>query len=90
VQDRSKFFGETKRIADVSNPNHISAPMAGVIASIAVKPDQIVKKGDLLVNIEAMKMETGIHASQNGKVKEICVTVGDQISAKDLLIELVD
>ena len=90
VQDRSKFFGEKKRIADVSNPNHISAPMAGIIASIAVKPDQIVKKGDLLVNIEAMKMETGIHASQNGKVKEICVTLGDQISAKDLLIELVD
>ena len=64
--------------------------MAGIIVSIAVKPGQIVKKGDLLINIEAMKMETGIHAGQNGKVKQIYVTLGEQISAKDLLIELVD
>ncbi len=90
VKDRSKSIGEKKRVADAANPYHISAPMAGIIVSIAVKPGQIVKKGDLLINIEAMKMETGIHAGQNGKVKQIFVTLGEQISAKDLLIELVD
>ena len=57
-----------------------------VLLFVAVKPGQIVKKGDLLINLEAMKMETGIHAGQNGKVKQIYVTLGEQISAKDLLI----
>ena len=49
---------------------------------------QKVKAGDLLVTIEAMKMETGIHADREAVVKAVHVSVGSQIDAKDLLIEL--
>jgi len=62
--------------------------MPGVIASVAVSAGADVKAGDLLATIEAMKMESGIHAEQSGKVKAVYVAVGQQVDAKDLLLEL--
>jgi pyruvate carboxylase len=74
--------------AELGNPNHIGAPMPGVVASVAVQPGAKVKEGDLLLTIEAMKMETGIHADRDATVKAVHVTPGGQIDAKDLLVEL--
>jgi len=70
------------------NPAQIGAPMPGSIASVAVTQGQKVNAGDLLLTIEAMKMETGIHAERAGVVKALLVHPGSQIDAKDLLIEL--
>ena len=70
------------------NPAHIGAPMPGSIASVVVTVGQKVNAGDLLLTIEAMKMETGIHADRTGVVKALLVHAGSQIDAKDLLIEL--
>jgi pyruvate carboxylase len=70
------------------NPTHVGAPMPGAVASIAVSQGQTVRAGDLLLNIEAMKMETGLHADREAVVKVIHVHPGSQIEAKDLLIEL--
>jgi pyruvate carboxylase len=70
------------------NPAHIGAPMPGSIASVAVTAGQKVKAGDLLLTIEAMKMETGLHADRAATVKAVLVGPGSQIDAKDLLIEL--
>ncbi|MCY4302701.1 MAG: pyruvate carboxylase [Aestuariivita sp.] len=69
------------------NTNHVGAPMPGVIATVAVQANMEVKKGDLLMTIEAMKMETGIHAENNAVVKSVYVQPGSQIDAKDLLLE---
>jgi pyruvate carboxylase len=44
--------------------------------------------GDLMLTIEAMKMETGLHAERDAVVRAVHVTPGGQIDAKDLLIEL--
>ncbi|WP_406870150.1 pyruvate carboxylase [Thioclava sp. 'Guangxiensis'] len=74
--------------ADAGNPNHIGAPMPGVVASIAVSAGQKVNPGDQLLTIEAMKMETGLSADRAATVKAVHVTPGAQIDAKDLLIEL--
>ncbi len=74
--------------AELGNANHIGAPMPGVVATVAVTVGQDVKEGDLLLTIEAMKMETGIHAEQDATVKAVHVNAGGQIDAKDLLIEL--
>jgi pyruvate carboxylase len=70
------------------NPSHIGAPMPGSIASVAVTAGQKVNAGDLLLTIEAMKMETGIHADRAAVVKALHVHPGSQIDAKDLLVEL--
>ncbi|MDC3020895.1 pyruvate carboxylase [Paracoccaceae bacterium] len=74
--------------ADPSNSNHIGAPMPGVISTVSVNEGQAVKKGDLLLTIEAMKMETGIHVERDAKIKAVHVKPATQIDAKDLLIEL--
>ena len=74
--------------AEIGNPNHIGAPMPGVVASVAVQPGQKLKMGDLMLTIEAMKMETGLHAERDAVVRAVHVTPGGQIDAKDLLIEL--
>ena len=74
--------------AEVGNPNHVGAPMPGVVASVGAVVGQEVKEGDLLLTIEAMKMETGIHAERDAVVKAVHVNAGGQIDAKDLLVEL--
>ena len=74
--------------ADPANPAHIGAPMPGVIASVTAALGQKVKTGDLLLTIEAMKMETGIHADRDGVVKALHVSAGSQVDAKDLMIEI--
>jgi pyruvate carboxylase len=73
--------------AETGNAKHIGAPMPGVIASVAAKAGAKVKSGDLLLTIEAMKMETGIHAEKDAVVKAVYVSPGGQIDAKDLLVE---
>jgi pyruvate carboxylase len=73
--------------AQDGNPAHIGAPMPGVVASVAVSAGAKVRAGDMLLTIEAMKMETGIHADREAIIKAIHVTAGAQIDAKDLLIE---
>jgi len=74
--------------AEAGNANHIGAPMPGVVASVAVTVGQEVKQDDLLLTIEAMKMETGIYAERDATVKAVHVNASGQIDAKDLLIEL--
>jgi len=74
--------------AEEGNANHIGAPMPGVVATIAVSAGQEIHEGDLLLTIEAMKMETGIHAERDAVVKAVHVHAGGQIDAKDLMIEL--
>jgi pyruvate carboxylase len=70
------------------NPAHVGAPMPGSVASVAVTLGQKVHAGDLLLTIEAMKMETGLHADRAAVVKALHVQPGSQIDAKDLLVEL--
>ncbi|MBS8261800.1 pyruvate carboxylase [Roseibium polysiphoniae] len=75
-----------KRKAEDGNESHLGAPMPGVISTVAVKAGQSVSAGDVLLSIEAMKMETALHAEKDGVVVEVLVSPGAQIDAKDLLI----
>ena len=76
--------------AEQGNALHLGAPMPGVVAGVAVSVGQSIHKGDLLLTIEAMKMETGIHAERDCTIAAVHVQAGAQIDAKDLLIELAD
>ena len=75
-----------RRKAEDGNDAHVAAPMPGAIALIAVKPGQMVKAGDLLLTLEAMKMETSLSAPREGKIIEVLVTQGQPVDAKDLLV----
>jgi len=89
VPDRSaKSIVEIRRKAEEGNEAHVAAPMPGAISTVAVKKGEAVKAGDVLLTIEAMKMETALHAVRDGVVMELLVAPGAQIDAKDLLVVL--
>ncbi|MGV1793286.1 pyruvate carboxylase [Rhizobium sp. A37_96] len=75
-----------RRKAESGNVAHVGAPMPGVISTVFISPGQAIKAGDVLVSIEAMKMETALHAEKDGTISEVLVRAGDQIDAKDLLV----
>lgn len=66
----------------------IKAPMPGKILEVLVKTGDIVKSGDTLLILEAMKMQNAILASSKAVVKKVLVKEGDATSKSDLLIEL--
>ncbi|MCJ8140009.1 pyruvate carboxylase [Falsirhodobacter halotolerans] len=88
VPNRASTKATARPKAQEGNPAHVAAPMPGVVASVAVTQGQSVRAGDLLLTIEAMKMETALHADRDGVVTALHVTPGTQIDAKDLMLEM--
>ncbi len=87
VRDKSlKATVAVKPKADASNPGHVGAPIPGAVTSFAVELNETVKKGDRLLVMEAMKMQTTVYAPVDGKVTQKLVAAGEQVEAKDLLI----
>ena len=76
----------TWRKAEAGNGSQVGAPMPGVVSTVAVAAGQKVNAGDVLLSIEAMKMETALHAERDGKIAEVLVSTGSPIDAKDLLV----
>jgi pyruvate carboxylase len=74
--------------ADLNDPCQIPAPIPGLIATIAVSVGHKVTKGDKLLMMEAMKMQTTVSAPVDGVVGEILVGIGDTVESKDLLMKL--
>ncbi len=89
ITDRSRAASvKSHPKADADNPKHVAAPMPGRIVSIGVKKGQKIARGDALLAIEAMKMETLLRAERDGTVKAVPAAVGMSIEAHDLLVEL--
>src|SRR5699024_8426103 len=74
--------------ADDGNPGHVGAPIPGMVVQVAVQEGQHVDKGEALLSLEAMKMETSVAAPRAGTVTKIHVKAGETIAARDLLVEL--
>jgi pyruvate carboxylase len=72
--------------ADPDNMHHVGAPMPGAVVEVAVQPGQAVEKDDLLVALEAMKMQMYINSPVRGTVKEVLVAPGARIDTGDLLV----
>ena len=73
---------------DPEDSSQACAPMPGMVTEIAVSPGQVVKEGDKLVVLEAMKMLTTVSAQADGTVKSLLVSKGEQVDSGDLLIRL--
>jgi pyruvate carboxylase len=74
--------------ADPDNPLQIAAPMPGKVSSVAVRAGQAVKKGERLLSIEAMKMETAVYSPRDAKVGTVHVEPATAVEAHDLLVVL--
>ena len=66
----------------------VAAPLAGNIFKVAVSAGQQVKEGDVIVILEAMKMETEIRAAKSGTVTSISVKEGDAVKVGDTLLSI--
>ena len=66
----------------------LMAPLPGTVVSVAVEPGQEVAQGDLLLVVEAMKMEHRIAAPYSGKVTQLHFAAGDAVDKDDLLLDL--
>jgi pyruvate carboxylase len=74
--------------ADPANPCHVGANMPGMVVTVAVQPGDRVAKGQKLLTLEAMKMQTNISAERNAKVDQLLVKPGTQVETGDLLMTL--
>ncbi len=80
--------GAPKRPAPPGGAGAITSQMTGRIIRVDVEPGQEVKEGDVLLIVEAMKMENEVLAPASGTVKEVAVAAGARVSEGDLLIIL--
>ena len=76
------------KAAPVANGTKVNAPMPGTILDVKVAQGQAVKKGDVLLILEAMKMENEILAPQDGTVAQISVGKGASVNSGDALVVL--
>ena len=74
--------------ASVSGGETLNAPLTGNVFKVLVKPGQQVAEGDVVIIMEAMKMETEVRALHGGEVVDVLVREGDSVSAGDALIAL--
>ena len=79
---------EESNIPLANGKEDVSAPLSGTIWKILVSPNQAVKKGDTLVILEAMKMETEIKATRSGVVLNVSVKESDSVTVGQLLLSL--
>ena len=62
------------------------APMPGAVVKINCRPGEMVKKGDVIIVLEAMKMENEIHSPMDGLVKEVNVKEGMTVSPEEVMV----
>ena len=87
ILDKSvKVIRVENRKAEKGNPDHVAAPLQGMLSKLMVKPGEAVKKSQPLFVIEAMKMETTISALADGMVKEVVLQNGALVNTGDLVV----
>ena len=79
---------KTSKPTEKKGGGNIKAPLPGVILEVKVKAGDMVKIGDTLLVMEAMKMENSIKADKEGKVINVKVNQGDSVLEGDILVEI--
>jgi pyruvate carboxylase len=87
VPDKSQVAKRPpRRKAEAGNAAHVGAPMPGTIGTVSARVGQSLTRGDTLLTLEAMKMETTVRAEQGGVIQEVLAKPGQAVDAKDLLV----
>jgi pyruvate carboxylase len=89
VLDRSiRAEQPTRMKADPAKPEQVGSPLPGLVTAVTVTEGLPVKKGDRLLVLEAMKMQSTVYSPMDGTVIKVLTQAGQQVEAKDLLVEL--
>lgn len=84
----AKSAAPAPKKAAVGAGEKVAAPMPGTIVSVNVSDGQAVKKGDVLVVLEAMKMENEIKAPADGTVTSVAVSKGESVDTGATLVTI--
>jgi biotin carboxyl carrier protein len=87
VDTQAKYLQMKKKTTDMPE-DKVTSPMPGKVISIPVSEGQKVTAGEVLIVIEAMKMQNNYKASSDGKIKNILVKEGETINGDQILITL--
>jgi biotin carboxyl carrier protein len=68
---------------------HLKAPMPGMVVFIPVQEGQQVKRGDVLVILESMKMQNELRSPRDGRISRLRVKAGDRVEQKDTMLSVV-
>jgi biotin carboxyl carrier protein len=68
---------------------HLKAPMPGMVVSVPVLAGQAVKKGDVLLILESMKMQNELRSPRDGSIGRVRVAAGDRVEKKDTLLSVI-
>jgi pyruvate carboxylase len=74
--------------ANPTDPKQIAAPMPGLVVTVPIKPGDSVKKGQKLLSLEAMKMETTLYADSDGRIADVLVKPGTPVEAGELVVQM--
>ncbi len=88
VYDAARTPSKTKAKSRPATSGMIKAPLPGIIIELLVKEGDEVKSGQVLLKMEAMKMENNIQSNRAGKVVSIKVKPGDSVLEGDVLLEI--
>jgi biotin carboxyl carrier protein len=88
IDAESRYLRNRTGGAQLSTENNIISPMPGKVVKIPVSVGDEVKKGDTVITISAMKMESEYKSPIDGKVAKIHVTEGSTVFASQVLIEI--
>jgi pyruvate carboxylase len=91
VADRSLEAKVQRRPkAVVGDAREVGSPMPGLIVTVAVQAGDVVSRGQKLLSLEAMKMETTVYAERDGKIGEVLVAPGTPVEAGELVVRYAD
>jgi acetyl-CoA/propionyl-CoA carboxylase biotin carboxyl carrier protein len=80
----------TKKAGSAASGDTLASPMQGTIVKVAVEEGQAVQEGDLIVVLEAMKMEQPLNAHRTGTIKGLAAEVGSSVSSGAVICEIKD
>jgi len=78
------------RNAPCDDQSSMNAPMSGHILRTLKSTGEAVEPGDVVLVLEAMKMEFAVRAGRRGRIEKLCAGPGDQVNEGDLLVSLAD
>jgi pyruvate carboxylase len=89
IRDKSLKAAASARVkADPSKPGEVGAPIPGAITILHVKSGQRIQKGERLLVMEAMKMQSTVYAPVTGVIKKVYVSAHENVEARDLLLTI--
>ncbi|MCW8131869.1 MAG: pyruvate carboxylase [Planctomycetota bacterium] len=87
VRDKKvKGVSKERAKAEAGNPHHLGAAMPGVVSEVKVSKGSEVKKGEVLLILEAMKMQVNVTAPENRVIAQVPVAKGETVDVGDLLV----